>query len=140
MMGGRKMCRENRQYNIVCETNEHRTSQVCSACFEPIELARATRVQAGQVKHIRLHGAVVCKSRECPRVLAGKATQGHDSNSAVNIAIAGASNLLSGTKSTLPPFRHFALTPKNNTRTTSGSLLTPRDSCLSTAGTSFQFR
>ncbi|KAF9117604.1 hypothetical protein BGW39_002024, partial [Mortierella sp. 14UC] len=107
--GGRKMNKQNRQYGVVCETDEHRTSQVCSSCFEPIELARATRAEQGQVKHIRLHGAVVCRNRECPRVMAGRGTQGRDSNSAVNIAIAGASSLLSSNKTTLAPFKPFVL-------------------------------
>ncbi|KAK3846750.1 MAG: hypothetical protein J3R72DRAFT_348374, partial [Linnemannia gamsii] len=103
--GGGKMCHEHRQYGVVAHTNEHRTSQVCSACFQPVELACATRAQNGEAKQVRLHGAVVCRNRDCPRFQAKMATQGRDSNAAVNIAVAGSSNLLSSHKITLAPFR-----------------------------------
>ncbi|KAK3840226.1 MAG: hypothetical protein JOS17DRAFT_663686, partial [Linnemannia elongata] len=103
--GGGKVCHQHRQYGVVAHTNEHRTSQVCSACFQPVELARATRAQNGETKQVRLHGAVVCRNRDCPRFKAKKATQGRDSNAAVNIAVAGSSNLLSSHKITLSPFR-----------------------------------
>ncbi|OAQ24751.1 hypothetical protein K457DRAFT_58213, partial [Linnemannia elongata AG-77] len=92
--GGGKMCHQHRQYGVVAHTNEQRTSQLCSACFQPVELAPATRAQNGETKRVRLHGAVICRNRDCPRFKAKKSTQGRDSNAAVNIAVAGSSNLL----------------------------------------------
>ncbi|KAH7043463.1 hypothetical protein BKA57DRAFT_427617 [Linnemannia elongata] len=119
--GGRKITNQHRQYCIVGHTNEHRTSRICSACYRPVSLMTAKRIKDGSIKNVRLHGAVQCRYKHCPRYKSGRQTQGRDSNSAINIATAGASSLLSVNNTTLPPFRPFTLIPTNNARDTSGT-------------------
>ncbi|KAG0293674.1 hypothetical protein BGZ96_002465 [Linnemannia gamsii] len=41
--GDGKMCHQHRLYGVLAHTDEHRTSQVCCACFQQVELAWATR-------------------------------------------------------------------------------------------------
>ncbi|KAK3843841.1 MAG: hypothetical protein J3R72DRAFT_398754 [Linnemannia gamsii] len=121
--GGRKITHQHRQHCIVGLTNENRTSRICSACYRPIFLMTAKRVKDGSIKTVRLHGAVQCRYKDCPRYKAGRPTQGRDANSAINIATAGASSLLSVNNTVLPPFRPFSLPspPTNNARAISGT-------------------
>lgn len=125
--GGRKLTHQHRQYGPVGYTNENRTSRICSACFVPVTLSRATRIKDGESKTIRLHGSVDCHNPQCPRRQAGRGTMGRDANAANNILISGASILLSATHQALPPFRSFSF-PSTPTMTASASDLEPKTS------------
>ncbi|KAK5808840.1 hypothetical protein F5H01DRAFT_52172 [Linnemannia elongata] len=125
--GGRKLTDQHRQYGPVGYTNENRTSRICSACFVPVTLSRATRIKDGESRTIRLHGSVDCHNPLCPRRQAGRGTMGRDANAANNILISGASILLSATHQALPPFRPFSF-PPTPTMTASASDLEPKTS------------
>jgi hypothetical protein len=107
--GGRKITHQHRQHCVVGVTNENRTSRICSACYRQIFLLTEKRVKDGSIKTVRLHGAVQCQYKDCPRYKAGRPTQERDANSAINIATAGANSLLSVNNTVLPPFRPFSL-------------------------------
>lgn len=107
--GGSKMTRQHRQVCPTGHTNENRTSKICSCCFAPISLSRATRTKDGETKTMRLNGSVECKNPTCPRRKAGRGSMGRDANAANNILISGASILLSADHKALPPYRPYAL-------------------------------
>lgn len=109
--GGSKLTQQHRRHGPVAHTNENRTSRVCSCCFVPVSLSRASRFKDGNIKTIRLNGSVDCKNPLCPRRRAGRGSVERDVNAANNIAIPGASILLSADHKTLPPYRPFALLP-----------------------------
>ncbi|KAK3843434.1 MAG: hypothetical protein J3R72DRAFT_383384 [Linnemannia gamsii] len=121
--GGSKLTQQHRRYGPVGQTNENRTSRICSCCFVPVKQSRATRIKDGESKTVRLNGSVDCRNPRCPRRQAGRGTMGRDANAANNILISGASILLSATHTALPPYRPFSLTP---TMTASASDLEPK--------------
>ncbi|KAF9538417.1 hypothetical protein EC957_006764 [Mortierella hygrophila] len=114
--GGSKLTKEHRKYGTIAHTNENRTSRICSCCFMPVFLSRGRRIRDGELKTVRLNGSVDCKNPTCPRRRAGHGAMGRDANAANNIAIPGASFLLSTDYSALPPYCPFSL-PTNNTST-----------------------
>jgi hypothetical protein len=90
-------------------TNEYNTSKLCSHCFSRVVLHRVRRTINGVERVVRLNGAVNCVN---PRCLARNTTRGRDANAAANIALSGASVLLSADGQPLPPFRRHT----NDTR------------------------
>ncbi|KAK3843767.1 MAG: hypothetical protein J3R72DRAFT_101212 [Linnemannia gamsii] len=107
--GVSKLTQQHRKHGPVGHTNENRTSRVRSCCFVPMSLSRASRTKDGDTKTVRLNGAVECKNPVCPRRRAGRGSMGWDTNAASNIAISGASILLSANHTTLPAYRPFSL-------------------------------
>ncbi|KAF9578965.1 hypothetical protein BGW38_004979 [Lunasporangiospora selenospora] len=103
--GGGKMRKEHRQHCTVGITSEYRSSKTCIFCFQEVRLARARRVIRGEVKTVKVHGAVECVNPKCPSLKCGYSIRPRDVHSAVAIAIAGASNLLSPERATLTPFK-----------------------------------
>jgi hypothetical protein len=85
-------------------TNEYRSSKTCVFCFQPVQLARSRRLVGGKIKVVKVHGAVECVNPGCPSFKCGYTIKPRDPHAAVCIAIAGASNLLSSPRTTLPPF------------------------------------
>ncbi|KAK3812952.1 MAG: hypothetical protein J3Q66DRAFT_347018 [Benniella sp.] len=110
--GGGKMRKEHTKSCVVSMTNEYRTSQVCVFCFEPLRLSRARRVVGGQEKVVNLHGSIECINSRCEAFRCGY-TRARDTNSAVAIAIAGASVHLHPRRQVLPPFTRTVL-PRNH--------------------------
>jgi hypothetical protein len=116
--GGGKMREQHRRYCTVGMTNEYRSSKTCVFCFQPVQLARSRRLVSGKVKVVKVHGAVECVNPACPSFKCGYTTKPRDPHAALCIAIAGASNLLSPSRTTLPPFsRAFHPTTINASQT-----------------------
>ncbi|KAF9536698.1 hypothetical protein BGW38_010136, partial [Lunasporangiospora selenospora] len=90
------------RYSVVGMTNEYRTSQTCSCCYQQLRRARARRSVSGKTKTVRLHGAMECVNPHCESVKAGHTIKSRDLNAAICIAIAGGSAVLQ--HSTLKPF------------------------------------
>ncbi|OAQ23035.1 hypothetical protein K457DRAFT_25471 [Linnemannia elongata AG-77] len=61
---GSKLTQQHRQYGPVGHTVEDRTSRVCSACFVPVTLSRATRIEDGDSKTIRQHGSGIVTTHD----------------------------------------------------------------------------
>lgn len=102
--GGGKLREQHRKHGVVAMTNEFRTSKTCVFCFEQVQLARATRDIKGTSKRVTLNGGIECINPDCVSFKCGYTTRGRDSNAALAIAIAGASNLLSDNRTTIAPF------------------------------------
>lgn len=96
---------QHRIYGHVAITNEHNTSKTCPFCFSKIILHRARRNVDGKERIVRLHGAVECVHPQCPARRVNYTTRGRDTNAAANIALSGASIILSSDRQPLPPFR-----------------------------------
>jgi len=98
------MRKEHIQHCAVGMTNEYRSSQTCVFCFQPVQLARSRRLFGGQIKVVKVHGAIECVNPACASFKCGYTIKPRDTHASVCIAIAGASNLLSSARATLPPF------------------------------------
>jgi len=110
--GGGKLRENHRKHAVVAMTNEFRTSKTCVFCFEQVQLARANRDKKGTFKRVTVNGAVECVNPDCVSFKCGYTTRGGDSHAALAIAIAGASNLLSDSRTTIAPFSRTK--PTNN--------------------------
>lgn len=102
--GGKKMRREHMQHCPVVLTNEFRSSKTCIYCFQELEKAYARRIVNGQVKMVRVNGALECTNPDCDSFKASYTIKSRDAHSAVAIALAGASALLSRAHEVIPPF------------------------------------
>src|SRR5215469_9504936 len=119
--GTKKIREQHRAHGHVGITNEHNTSKTCPYCFSKVILHRARRTVGGEDKIVRLNGAIECVNPQCPARRIHYTTRGRDANAAANIALSGASIILSTDRQPLPPFRHNA----NHTRyTLANELLT----------------
>ncbi|KAF9578121.1 hypothetical protein BGW38_006245, partial [Lunasporangiospora selenospora] len=103
--GGGKMRRECMLHCTVGITSEYRTSRTCIFCFQETRLARARRIIQGVVKVVRVNGVIECVNPKCLSLKCGDSIRPQDAHSAVVIAIVGASNLFSPTRTTLPLFQ-----------------------------------
>jgi hypothetical protein len=103
--GTRKIRGQHRAHGHVGIVNEYNTSKVCSFCFSKVVLHKARRLIGGKEKVVRLNGAVECVHPWCPAKMANYTTRGRDANAAANIALSGASILLSPDHQPLPCFR-----------------------------------
>lgn len=101
---------QHRVYGNVAITNEYNSSKTCPLCSSKVHLAR--RTVDGKERVVRLHGAVECVHPRCPARRIPHTTRGRDANAAANIALSGASIILSSDQQPLPPFRRDT----NNTR------------------------
>jgi len=119
--GGGKMREQHIRYCPVGMTNEYRSSKTCVFCFQPVQLARSRRLVNGKVKIVKVHGAVECVNPACDSFKCGYTIKPRDPHASVCIAIAGASNLLSSPRTTLPPFSRVP--PRPTTINTSPSAL-----------------
>ncbi|KAK3808256.1 MAG: hypothetical protein J3R72DRAFT_428373 [Linnemannia gamsii] len=102
--GGSKLTQQHRKHGPVGHTNENRTSRVCSCCFVPVSLSRASRTKDGYTKTVRLNGAVECKNPVCLRRRAGSGSMGRDTNAASNMPYPEPP---SSSRPTTPPFLHI---------------------------------
>jgi len=102
--GGGKMREQHRRHCTIGMTNEYRSSQTCVWCFQQTRLARSRRIINGRITSVKIHGAVECINPSCISFKCGYTIKPRDPHSAIAIAIAGASILLSTSRSTLPPF------------------------------------
>ncbi|KAG0346946.1 hypothetical protein BG005_000444 [Podila minutissima] len=102
--GGGKIRKQHMRHTAVGMTNEHKSSQLCSDCYRRIRLARQWQKKGNEIKFVSIHGAVECTNTDCPSFKKGWTIKPRDVNAAMNIAKAGASNLLSPNRDTLPPF------------------------------------
>ncbi|KAI8347574.1 hypothetical protein B0O80DRAFT_371519, partial [Mortierella sp. GBAus27b] len=100
---GGGLSKEHAKVCPVIMTDEYCTSKTCCFCFAPVELVPVKRLVNGVMKQVRCNGAVRCINPDCISVKAGYSVKPRDTNAAMNIALAGASQLL--TSSRLPPFR-----------------------------------
>jgi hypothetical protein len=103
-MGGNSIPHRHMRFGPVCKTNEHNSSKTCPFCFELVRLVRAKRQKKGKTRIVRVNGAVECTNNRCVSYRAGYCIRGRDANAALNIAIAGYSQLVSQRRDTLPPF------------------------------------
>ncbi|GJJ78521.1 hypothetical protein EMPS_10880 [Entomortierella parvispora] len=103
-MGGNEIPRRHKNHGPVGKTNEHNSSKTCPFCFRPIRLARGRRMKKGTMKLVRLNGAVECTNPECISHRCGYTIRGRDQNAALNIAVAGYTQLTTTERTTLPPF------------------------------------
>jgi len=110
--GLRQIRAQHRIHGNVAITNEYNTSKTCPSCFSKVILHRARRNVGGKDRVVRLHGAIECVHPRCPARRINYTTRGRDANAAANIALSGASIILSSDHKPLPPFRHNA----NDTR------------------------
>ena len=98
------MRKEHIQHCAVGMTNEYRSSKTCVFCFQPVQLARSRRLLGGKIKIVKVHGAIECVNPACVSFKCSYTIKPRDAHASVCIAIAGASNLLSSPRATLPPF------------------------------------
>jgi hypothetical protein len=112
--GMKKIRAQHRVYGNVAIVNEFNSSKTCPFCFSKVVLHRARRIVGGTERVVRLHGAIECIHPQCPAKRINYTTRGRDANAAANIALSGASIILSSDHQPLPPFRRNA----NNTRYT----------------------
>jgi hypothetical protein len=104
---------EHQKYAVVSMTDEYRSSQTCIFCFKQIVLVKARRQVNGNERLVKVNGAVECVNKACPSFKCNYTIKARDTHSAVAIAIAGASNLLSANRETLPPFRRIRRPDEN---------------------------
>jgi len=102
--GGGKLRGEHQRYAVVGMTNEFCTSKTCVYCYSRIRQAKTRRLVNGEMKTIRLNGAVECIEPSCPSRKGRHTISSRDPHAAAAIAIAGASNLLSPERQTITPF------------------------------------
>lgn len=102
--GGEQFRRRHRRYVTVSMTNEYRSSQTCSTCFQPVTHPRVLKFKKGEWKTVTDKGSSLCMNPTCPTYIAGTNTKNRDEEAAECIAIAGARSLLTGI--TLPPFEY----------------------------------
>lgn len=110
--GLKRIRAEHRAFSKVAMTNEFNTSKTCSYCFCRVVLHKARRVVDGKQQVVRLNGAVECVNPRCPAKKLKYTTRGRDAAAASNIALSGASIILSSDHTALPCFRRNS----NNTR------------------------
>jgi hypothetical protein len=79
------------------------SSKTCVFCFKTVQLARPRRLVGGNIKFVKVHGAVERVNPACPSLKCGYTIKPRDPHAAICIAIAGASNLFSSPPATLPP-------------------------------------
>ncbi|GJJ75259.1 hypothetical protein EMPS_07617 [Entomortierella parvispora] len=122
-MGGNKVPERHMRYTPVAKTPEHKSSQTCPFCFQLVRLARARRKKDGEMRLVRVHGAIECTNPDCESYKVGYTQRGRDTNAAVNIALAGYVLVTSDPedRATLPPFdpKRPTWSLSSNTRSTS---------------------
>ena len=123
-MGGNKIPQRHMHHGPVCKTNEQNSSKTCPFCFKPTRLARARRMREGKMKLVRLNGAVECTNSQCISHRCGYTIRGRDNNAALNIAIAGYSQLTSTDRTALPPFTTTTRRPWSQPLPSTGSSAT----------------
>jgi hypothetical protein len=102
-------------------TNEYRSSKTCVFCFQPVRLARSRRLVKGNIKLVKVHGAVECVNPDCISFRCGYTIKSRDPHAATCIALAGASTLFS---STLSPFTRV-YRPQNTINASTSALEDP---------------
>lgn len=103
--GMKKIRTHHRVYGHVAITNEYNSSKTCPFCFSKVILHRACRIVGENERVVHLHGAIECVHPKCPARTIKYTTRGRDANAAANIALSGASIILSSDCQPLPPFR-----------------------------------
>ncbi|KAF9358967.1 hypothetical protein BGX26_000509 [Mortierella sp. AD094] len=121
--GGRKLRQEHMKHCPVVLTDEYRSSKTCIYCFGEVRTARARRIVNGEAKMVRINGALECVNPMCPSVKVGYTIKSRDPHSALAIALAGASALLSLDHEVLLPFSRTCL--KSSTNNASSVLESP---------------
>jgi len=106
--GMKRIWAQHRVYGNVAITNEYNSSKTCLFCFSKVILHRARRIVGKNERVVRLHGAIECVHPQCPARRIKYTTRGRDANAAANIALSGASIILSSDRQPLPPFRRNA--------------------------------
>ncbi|KAK3825497.1 MAG: hypothetical protein J3Q66DRAFT_278143 [Benniella sp.] len=106
--GGKKLRHEHQQHCVVALTDEFRTSKVCVYCFHQVQQARSRRLINGEIKTVRVHGALECTNPACPSFQEGYTIKPRDPHAAVAIALAGISALSNPQRQPIAPFsRNF---------------------------------
>jgi hypothetical protein len=123
--GMKKIRAQHRIYGNVAIVNEFNSSKTCPFCFSKVVLHRARRIVGGEERIVRLHGAIECVHPRCPARRIKYTTRGRDANAAANIALSGASIILSSDHQPLPPFRRNANHTRYNLATELLSVVTP---------------
>ena len=100
----KKIWEQHRVHGHVAITNEYNTSKTCSYCFSKVVLHKAHWVIDGTQKIVRLNGAIECVNPQCPARRIKYTTRGRNANAAANIALSGASIILSSDCQPLLPF------------------------------------
>jgi len=130
--GTKKIREQHRVHGYVGITNEYNTSKTCPFCFSKVVLHRTRRIIDGREQIVHLNGAIECVHPRCPARRIKYTTRGRDANAAANIALSGASIILSSDRQPLPPFRrnanHTRYTLANELLTVVTPELVPRDS------------
>ncbi|CAG8523165.1 1774_t:CDS:2 [Paraglomus occultum] len=105
--GTKKIREQHRVHGHVAITNEYNTSKTCPFCFSKVVLHQTRQIINGKKKIVHLNGAIECVHPRCPARRIKYTTRGRDMNAA-NIALSGASIVLSADNQPLPPFRRNA--------------------------------
>ncbi|KAF9557900.1 hypothetical protein EC968_007395 [Mortierella alpina] len=92
--GGTKLRSQHRQSCPVLITDEYRTSKMCLYCSKQMSLARARRIVKGQIKFVRVHGAVECTNAKCVSFKRHYSIRPRDTNAAAAIAVVGTAQAL----------------------------------------------
>ena len=79
------MRRNHRRFVVVGMHDEYKTCKVCTYCWRSTVLARARRLNSGQVQTLRVHGSDECVSSECASFRAGYTIKARDPHSALTI-------------------------------------------------------
>ena len=123
--GMKRIRAQHRVYGNVAITNEHNSSKTCPFCFSKVILHRARRIVRENERVVRLHGAIECVHPKCPARRIKYTTRGRDANAAANIALSGASIILSSDRQPLPPFHRNANHTRYNLAKDILSVMTP---------------
>ena len=130
--GTKRIREQHRVHGHVGITNEYNTSKTCPFCFSKVVLHRTRRIIDGREQIVHLNGAIECVHPRCPARMIKYTTRGRDANVAANIALSGASIILSSDRQPLPPFRrnanHTRYNLANELHTVVTPELVPRDS------------
>lgn len=94
--GGKQLRKRHRRYTVVAMTNEYRPSQTCVGCFGSVVRPSGRKMIDGKLKTVPVNGASICFNTKCPMYRKSINTQNRDTEAAVCIALAGASQLLAG--------------------------------------------
>lgn len=113
--GGKKLRHEHQQHCVVALTDEYRTSQVCIYCFHQVQMARSRRLINGEIKTVRVHGALECINPACPSFQEGYTIKPRDPHAAVAIALAGISALSNPQRIPIAPFSRTFRAENNGT-------------------------
>ena len=120
--GTKKIQEQHCIHRHVGITNKYNKSKTCLFCFSKVILHWTHWIINGKEKIVHLNGAIECVHLWCPARRIKYTTQGRDVNAAANIALSGASIILSADSQPLPPFccnanhTRYNLLQKNSTQ------------------------